>query len=135
MKKLVLIILLIILCVGIPSSLGQVIMGVDGEYKKYKSWGEYDVTFKIVILFPEDFRKVVDNHFVYQSKEERAKITAFTSYPKINGKVVPIMFTQTKMNLSPTNDDLGHELKHIINYEHRKKTGYNRFIGDCSQWK
>lgn len=104
------------------------------DYSKFTHW-EYDLKFKVVILFPEEFKLAVDYYFVGESKKIRSTVVAFTVYPNINGNIFPVMFTQSKMNLAPTNDDLGHELKHIINREHMDRRGYYRFILPCSHWK
>ena len=101
------------------------------EYSKFTHW-EYDLNFKVVILFPEEFELAVDYYFSKESEKIRRTVVAFTVY---HGNLFPVMFTQAKMNLSPSNDDLGHELKHIINRKHVERRGYDRFPLPCSHWK
>lgn len=129
MKKLILITLLLICTPNFSLAEPPVC-----DYSKFKYW-EYDLNFKVVILFPEEFRLVVDYYFISEDKKQKKTIEAFTAFHNINGKIVPIMFTQAKVNLSPLNDELGHELKHIINHIHTKKAGHNRFPLPCSYWK
>jgi len=116
---------------------------------QYPHW-EYNISIKVIILYPEDFKQAVDYYFPEDA--DKYKVQAFTASRKIDGKMTPIMYVKMELrklsasNLTgkyvvvkeyqdPLNNNFGHELKHIINLEQNKIDGKNRFLLPCDNWK
>ena len=104
------------------------------DYSKVKYW-KYSLSFDVVILMPEDFIALRNYYWDKDKHEDRDTIVAFTAWHKVNGELRPIMFVQARINLAPKSIDLGHQMKHIINWEHRRNHGIDRFQLPCSDWE
>lgn len=104
------------------------------DYSKVKNW-HYKINMEVIMLMPEDFVEARNHYFDLNKYPDRHRIVAFTVWHQINGKMIPLMFVQARLNLSPTCNDFGHEVKHIINYEHKKEFGAYLFPTPCDDWK
>lgn len=104
------------------------------DYTKVKHW-RYDIKVEIIILMPEDFRVARDYYFDINKHPERGKYVAFTTWYLTKGELKPYMFLQARMNIQPLNDDIGHEMKHIINWKHKMDTGEFLYALPCDDWK
>jgi hypothetical protein len=135
MKKLLFLFLLF--WVSISYAADEVVVRKEPwDYSQVQCWA-YSLSMDVVILMPEDYVMARNYYFDknHPDYKDRDKIVAFTAWHLIDGKYRPVMFVQVRINLAPMNDDLGHEMKHIINYEHRKIYGVDRFMPPCSDWK
>lgn len=104
------------------------------DYQQFKHW-HYDIKVEVIILMPEDFKTVRDYYFDIEKHPKRHKYVAFTTWYRIEGELKPFMFLQTCVNLAPLNDDIGHEMKHIINWKHKMSTGEFLFALPCDDWR
>lgn len=107
---------------------------VGWNYSTVLHW-KYSLNVDVVILMPDDFIEARNYYFDKDKYSDRDRIVAFTVWHIINGEDKPIMFVKVRTNLAPSNNDIGHEIKHIINWKHREMFGVNRFMLPCDDWK
>ena len=105
------------------------------DYTKFKQYWHYDIKVEIIILMPEDFKVARDYYFDIEKHPDRHSYVAFTAWYRVKGELQPFMFLQKRLNLAPLNDDIGHEMKHIINWKHKMSTGELLFALPCDDWK
>jgi hypothetical protein len=133
MKNLVFLLIFLLCWASVSIADDSVIDKEVWDYSKVKNWN-YTLTLDVVILMHEEFIVARDYYFE-EGYKDREKVVAFTVWHRVDGKVKSIMFVQARINLEPKNNDLGHEMKHIINREHRRRFGVDRFPLPCDDWR
>ena len=93
-----------------------------------KTVEEYTITTKIYLVDEATFRAVVFYYFgpgvqciacCFQFNDGTKEIYVVKKYGKYN---------------EPSSEDVGHEVKHLIDNQHKKLTGRHRFDPDCRKW-